>query len=415
MKTNRSSLALAAQPSLTKVLLAMLASFALVFSFAVPASAATTITSIVKSGGGLAAGPTAGGTQVVITGTGFDTGTPAADYVKFGATNATSFTVNSATQVTATAPAGAAGVVSVTVGTIVFPSGFTYAAAPTITTVAPATGPLGGTNTVVITGTNFIGVAGATAVKFGGSGGTNATSYTVNSATQITAVVPARSAGAVDVYVQAAGGDVNKTTAYTYVSSPPTITSIGTRSGPLTGATTVVITGTNFHGVVGSAAVKFGANNATSYTVNSPTQITAVAPAGAAGTVNVLVTAVDGTATLSAAYTYRATSTAINASEKVFFSSGRSEIRSSQYDAFAAIALAAEGKTGIRVVVTSRRWSGSPASLGKARNTSVVKLLRLVGLDGANVTYNRFNTKATAGGALADKNNRVTITVSWTN
>ena len=405
MKTNRSSLALAAQPSLSKVLLAMLASLAMVFSFAVPASAAApTIASFTP-----AIGTT--GTSVAITGTNFND--PNVSAVRFGTVNATSFVIDSATQITAVVPAGSGQVDVIVVnadGTATSATKFTYA--PTITSVSPATGPLGGTNSIVITGTNFIGVSGASGVTIGG---TNATSYTVNSATQITAVVPARAAGAVNVVVTATGGTATSTNGYTYVSSPPTITSIGTRSGPLTGATSVVITGTNFHGVVGSAAVKFGANNATSYTVNSPTQITAVAPAGVAGTVNVVVTAVDGTATLGSAYTYRAVSTATNASERIFFTPGRSEIRSSQYDAFAAIALATEGKTNVRVTVTSRRWSGSAASLGRARNISVVKLLRLVGLDGANVTYNRFNTKATAGGALVKKNNRVTITVSWTN
>ena len=58
-------------------------------------------------------GTTLGGTSVTITGTHF-TGTTA---VKFGTTNATTFTVNSATQITATAPAHAGGVVDITVTT----------------------------------------------------------------------------------------------------------------------------------------------------------------------------------------------------------------------------------------------------------------------------------------------------------
>ncbi|MFX3575933.1 putative Ig domain-containing protein [Ralstonia mannitolilytica] len=69
-------------------------------------STAPTVTSVSPS-----SGPTAGGTSVTITGTNF-AGTTA---VKFGATNASSFTVNSATSITATAPAGAAGTVDVTV------------------------------------------------------------------------------------------------------------------------------------------------------------------------------------------------------------------------------------------------------------------------------------------------------------
>lgn len=72
--------------------------------------------------------------------------------------------------------------------------------APTVTAVSPVTGATGGTTTVTITGTNF---TGASAVKFGA---TNATSFTVDSATQITAIAPAHAAGAVDVTVTTAGG-----------------------------------------------------------------------------------------------------------------------------------------------------------------------------------------------------------------
>ena len=55
-------------------------------------------------------------------------------------------------------------------------------------------------------------------------GGTPATSFTVNSATQITAVTPARSAGTVSVTVTTAGGTSNGV-AFTYVAVP-TLTAI---------------------------------------------------------------------------------------------------------------------------------------------------------------------------------------------
>jgi hypothetical protein len=60
---------------------------------------------------------------------------------------------------------------------------FTVATAPTITALSPATGPVG--TSVTITGTNF---TGATVVRFNG---TVASSFVVNSATSITAVVAA--------------------------------------------------------------------------------------------------------------------------------------------------------------------------------------------------------------------------------
>ena len=57
-------------------------------------------------------------------------------------------------------------------------------------------------------------------------------------------------------------------------------------SGAPVGGTSVVITGTDF---TGASAVKFGSNAATSFTVNSNTQITATSPAGG-GTVDITVT-----------------------------------------------------------------------------------------------------------------------------
>ena len=107
------------------------------------------------------------GRPVIITGSGF-TGATA---VKFGATVATAFTVNSDSQVTATSPIGSAGTVDITVATANGTSAtgaadhFTYAVAstPTVTAINPTGGPTAGATSVVITGTNF--AAGATAVK----------------------------------------------------------------------------------------------------------------------------------------------------------------------------------------------------------------------------------------------------------
>ncbi|MEV6336205.1 IPT/TIG domain-containing protein, partial [Nocardia vinacea] len=201
--------------------------------------------------------------------------------MSFGATPATSFTVDSATQITAVAPAGT-GTVQVTATTAGGTSNgvaYTYVAVPTLTTVVPNVGPVTGGTTVVLTGTNL---SGATAVSFGA---TPATSFTVDSATQITAVAPAGAAGTVQVTATTGGGTSNGV-AYTYVAVP-TLTTVIPNVGPVTGGTTVVLTGT---GLAGATAVSFGATPATSFTVDSATQITAVAPAGAAGTVQVTAT-----------------------------------------------------------------------------------------------------------------------------
>lgn len=113
-------------------------------------------------------GPAAGGTSVTITGTGF-TGASA---VSFGSVPAASFTISGDTSITATSPATGPGTVDVTVasagGTDVTGSSdrFTFVAAPTITSLSPASGPLNGGNQIVITGT---GLAAVTSVDVGGA------------------------------------------------------------------------------------------------------------------------------------------------------------------------------------------------------------------------------------------------------
>jgi len=256
------------------------------------------------------AGPTGGGTSVTITGTNLN-GTTGASGVRFGATNATGYTVNSNTQITATAPANSAGTYDVTVtngGNTSATSAadqYTYINAPTVTGVSPTAGPTAGGTTVTITGTGFAAANPTGAVKFGAA---NAT-YTINSNTQITATSPANAAGTYDITVTTPGGTsaTSASDQYTYVAAP-TVTGLSVNAGPTGGGTTVTITGTNLSG---ATAVTFGGTAATGYTVLSGTQISATAPAGAAGTVDIRVTTVGGTSATSASdqYTYVAAPT----------------------------------------------------------------------------------------------------------
>ncbi|MGW2639061.1 IPT/TIG domain-containing protein, partial [Streptomyces sp. NPDC001348] len=169
-------------------------------------------------------GPASGGTTVTVTGSGF-TGATA---VRFGAASATSFTVVSSTQITAVSPPGN-GPVNVTVTTSQGTSSqsvpFTYltVAAPTLTSLTPTQGPVG--TSVTLTGTNL---TGATAVRFDGVA---ASSFTVDSATQVTAVAPAHSAGASAVTVTTAGGTSNSLT-FTYLAVPA-LTGVSPAQGPV--------------------------------------------------------------------------------------------------------------------------------------------------------------------------------------
>ncbi|WP_030299564.1 IPT/TIG domain-containing protein [Streptomyces katrae] len=233
-------------------------------------------------------GPAAGSNNVVLNGSGF-VGITA---VMFGTKAALGYTVNSPTQITAVAPSGT-GTVAVTVKT---PGGssnsvpYTYAAQPSLTAASPSQGPSSGGTTVILTGT---GLTGATAVTFGS---TPATSYTVNSPTQITAVTPAGTS-AVPITVTTPGGTTGPV--YFFYLNAPTVTTVSPSQGPSSGGTTVILTGAD---LTGATAVTFGSTPATSYTVNSPTQITAVTPAGA-GSVAVTVTGPGGISN-SVIYTY---------------------------------------------------------------------------------------------------------------
>jgi len=235
-----------------------------------PVNAVPAITTISPN-----SGPLVGGQSVTITGTNLS-GTTG---VTFGGTAATITGTPTATQVVVTTPARAtAGAVNVVVttpvGSTTVTGGYTYLAAPTITTISPNSGSTLGGQTVTITGTNLTGTSGVT------FGGTAATITGTPTATQVAVTTPARAtAGAVNVVVTAPGGTTTSTGGYTYLvpsGSPPVISSFTPTSGPV--GTVVTLSGTGFMGV---SLVKFNTSTATSFTVVSDTQITATVPSGA--------------------------------------------------------------------------------------------------------------------------------------
>ena len=224
----------------------------------------------------------AGGASVVITGSGFTDITR----VRFGGTDASSFTVTSATQITAVTPAHVAGVVQVVVTSEIADSNgfdFAYGSAPALTSIAPATGPVTGGTTVTLTGERF---TSATQVTFGTEA---VTTLTVVSDTQLTVVTPAHAAGAVDVTVTTLFGTSGAVT-FTYGPLPALVTASPNQS-PVAGGVTVVLTGT---GLLDASSVLFGTVAADSFTVDSDTQITTVAPAGT-DSVNITVVTPFGT------------------------------------------------------------------------------------------------------------------------
>jgi hypothetical protein len=168
--------------------------------------------------------------------------------------------------------------------------------AATVTGITPNGGSGAGGTPVMITGTNF---TAATAVKFGSAA---AASFSVSNATQITATSPPGSS-TVDVTVTTAGGTSATTSAdrFTYVAFP-TVGSVFPNIGENAGGTSVTITGTN---LTAATAVKFGISAATTYSINSATQISATSPPGS-GIVNVTVTTAAGKSAIGPAdqFTY---------------------------------------------------------------------------------------------------------------
>lgn len=225
------------------------------------------------------------GNVVTITGSGFFPGTLV---VKFNGVLATNYqaTLADGTEIQAQirigTPSGI-GPVVVTVNSVQAPTNngvlFTVIGPndPYVTEFSPAAVPDGGGMLVTITGVHFANTSAITAVKFNG---VSASFGPVTQDDSVTATVPAgATTGPITVEKTGATKFVSATNFYVR----PTITSFSPSSGRA--GTNVVIRGTSF---TNASIVKFGSLNAASFTVDSNSQITAVAPNGMlSGTITV--------------------------------------------------------------------------------------------------------------------------------
>ncbi len=165
---------------------------------------------------------------------------------------------------------------------------------PSLTQLAPRAGPTRGGTTVAITGRDL---SGATSVRFGS---TSAASFQVTSPTTITAVSPGRPVGPVNITVTTAGGSATLDDAFTYVPAPR-LSSVEPGSGPLV-PTPVTLVGA---ALTADAQVTFGGAPATVLSASPDgTELTVNTPAHAAGFVNVIVTTVGGSSTLTNGYLF---------------------------------------------------------------------------------------------------------------
>ncbi|MDP1828904.1 MAG: IPT/TIG domain-containing protein [Archangium sp.] len=243
-------------------------------------------------------GSTAGGTVVTLTGTGFLAGAE----VFFGTLAATSVTVDSATQLTVTAPARAMGVVSIIVRNpdaqqFERQGAFRYVTPPAFTAIAPSSGDVRGGTVTRLTGAGF---GAQTTVSFGGVA---SPLVTLVDDTHVDAVTPAHAPGVVDVSVANPDGALATLTgAFTFTRSAPTLSGVAPQSGTVAGGTVITLVGTGF---APGVTVQVGTGTATDLVLVSGELLRATAPAGAAGVVSVTVTNDDAQrATLAGAFTY---------------------------------------------------------------------------------------------------------------
>jgi uncharacterized repeat protein (TIGR01451 family) len=125
-------------------------------------------------------------------------------------------------------------------GVCVFPNA--GASTPTVSSVSPSSGPLGGGTTVTISGTGF--ASGATVSFVDGTRGVAAASVAFVSSTQLTAVTPAHAVGATDVVVgNAAGRTATKVGGFTFVpATGALVTGTKTVSGDFSAAGAITYT-----------------------------------------------------------------------------------------------------------------------------------------------------------------------------
>ncbi|MFT0519097.1 putative Ig domain-containing protein [Pseudomonas faucium] len=176
----------------------------------------------------------------------------------------------------------------------------------------------------------------------------------------------------------------------TITGAGPTVTGLSPSFGSPAGGNTVTISGTGF---TGASAVRFGAKAASAFSINNSTQITATAPSGSAGVVDVVVTTAGGTSVTSSAsqYTYSAAPTAGPVSATLAANSSNNPIT-----------LSISGSAATSVAVASAAAHGTATASGTS-----ISYTPTAGYSGSDsFTYTATNANGTSAPAT------VSLTVS---
>ena len=169
----------------------------------------------------------------------------------------------------------------------------------TITGVSPSDGPAGRAETVTITGTGYLPIAGADILEVSGARITASCSST----TTCTVRLPELKAGTATLRMSVEDLATSLATSQTHyeIVAAPAIKSLSPTSGSRHGGNRLTIRGSNFIGV---KSVLFGQKKGTRIRVVSATEIQVTVPAGS-GTVEVIVSAVGGSSKTSKSTRYR--------------------------------------------------------------------------------------------------------------
>src|ERR1700688_2835825 len=298
-------------------------------------------------------------------------------------------------------------------------STWSFAAAPSITSLSATSGAVGAS--VTITGKNFGSTQGSSTVKFNA---TTATTITTWSATSIVATVPpGATTGNLVVTVS---GTASNGVSFTVVAAP-NITSLSPTSGAVGAA--VTITGTNFGSTQGTSTVKFNGTTAT-VTSWSATSIATTVPSGATtGNVVVHASGVDSNGSTFAVFpsisSLSPTSGAVGASITIaglnFGSTqGTSTVKFNgttatvtSWSTTSIVATVPNGATTGNVVVTVGGNASNGVSFTVIPTPSVTSLSPTSGAVGAAVTITGTNFGSTQGTSTVKFNGTTATVTSW--
>jgi outer membrane protein assembly factor BamB len=264
-------------------------------------------------------------------------------------------------------------------GLLVVPAGntvsvYVHGSIPSLSSFTPAAGPVGAT--VTITGTNL---SGATAVSVNG---TPVSSFTVDSDTQVTAVVAAGTTSG-PISVTTPGGTATSGGTFTVIPAP-SVSSFTPASGPV--GTTVTISGSHLSG---ATAVRVDNTAVASFTVLSDTQITAVVAAGTT-TGLIGVTTAGGTATSANAFRVIPPDFALSASP------GTATVALGKSGAYTVTVAPTGGFNGAVALSVTGLPSGATASFSPSSTTSTSTLTVQVAHN-ARVTTGTLTIRGTSG------------------